>query len=412
MDFSLSKKRSGAAAPKDFLFAWEGIDRNRRKQRGELRAADEKVVEATLRRQGIVMISAKKIKRLGGSKIKLKDLMTFSRQLGAMLRAGLPLVQAVDIVSQGHPNPAMGRLLAKVRKDMEEGNSFSNSLRRHPAYFNALYCDLVQSGEASGSLETMIERLAEYQEKSYNLRKKIKGALTYPIAVVVVANIVVAIMMIFVVPVFAKTFSSFGAQLPLPTQIVVSISHFMVAYWWALFGAIGGGLYFFFQSWRRSVKMQNTLDRWSLKLPVFGNLISKGALARWARTMSTMFDAGVPITDALDAVGSASGNAVYRRATESIAAEVMKGTSLKVAMESTGVFPKLFLQMAQIGEETGSIGAMMSKIADFFEQEVDEITKNLSSLMEPFIISILGIVVGGLVVALYLPIFELGKIVH
>lgn len=405
-------KKGGAQAKQDFLFAWEGLDRNRRKQRGEVRAGSEVVVEATLRRQGIVMISAKKIKKLGGGKIKLKDMMTFSRQLAAMLRAGLPLVQAVDIVSQGHPNPAMGRLLVKVRKDMEEGLSFSNSLRRHPAQFNALYCDLVQSGEASGALETMIERLADYQEKAYNLRKKIKGALTYPIAVVVVANIVVAIMMIFVVPVFSKTFSSFGAQLPLPTQVVVAISRFMVQDWWILFGSIGLSIYFFMRSWKRSVKMQDTLDGWFLRMPVFGNLISKGALARWARTMATMFDAGVPITDALDAVGSASGNAVYRKATESIANEVMKGTSLKVAMESTGVFPKMFLQMAQIGEETGSIGAMMSKIADFFEQEVDEITKNLSSLMEPFIISVLGIVVGGLVVALYLPIFELGKIVH
>lgn len=410
MEITLFKKR--AAGNADFLFAWEGLDRNRRKQRGELRATSELVVEATLRRQGIIMISAKKSRKLGGGKIKLKDMMTFSRQLGAMLRAGLPLVQAVDIVSQGHPNPAMGRLLVKVRKDMEEGTSFSNSLRKHPAQFNALYCDLVQSGEASGALETMIERLAEYQEKSYNLRKKIKGALTYPVAVIVVANIVVAIMMIFVVPVFSKTFSSFGAQLPLPTQVVVAISNFMVHDWWILFGTIGAAVYFFVRSWKRSVTLQNRIDAWVLKLPVFGNLISKGALARWARTMATMFDAGVPITEALDAVGSASGNAVYRKATDSIATEVMKGTSLKVAMESTGVFPKMFLQMAQIGEETGSIGAMMSKIADFFEQEVDEITKNLSSLMEPFIISILGIVVGGLVVALYLPIFELGKIVH
>lgn len=396
----------------DALYAWEGFDRNRRKQRGEMRAVSPIVVEATLRRQGISMIAARKKKRIGGGKIKLKDMMTFSRQLGAMLRAGLPLVQAVDIVSQGHPNPAMGRLLTKVRKNMEQGDSFSNSLRKHPAQFNALYCDLVQSGEASGALETIIERLAEYQEKSYNLRKKIKGALTYPIAVIVVANIVVAIMMIFVVPVFAKTFSSFGAQLPLPTQIVVAISHFMVHDWWILFGSIGAVLYFFIRAWKRSVAMQNWIDAAALKLPVFGNLISKGSLARWARTMATMFEAGVPISDALDAVGSASGNAVYRQATDAIGDEVMKGTSLKIAMESTGVFPKLFLQMAQIGEETGSIGTMMSKIADFFEQEVDEITKNLSSLMEPFIISVLGIVVGGLVVALYLPIFELGKIVH
>ncbi len=404
--------RSRLGAKQDAVYAWEGLDRNRHKQRGELRAASPTIVEVTLRRQGITMTSAKKKRHLGGTKIKLKDIMTFSRQLEAMLRAGLPLVQAVDIVSQGHPNPRMGALLAQVRMAMEEGNSFSNALRQHPKYFNALYCDLVQAGEASGALDTVIGRLADYQEKSYALRKKIKGALTYPIAVIVVASIVVAIMMIFVVPVFSSTFKSFGAQLPLPTQVVVAISNFMVHDWYVLFGSIGGAIYLAYRSWKQSQKVQDRVDGWLLQLPVFGNLISKGALARWARTMATMFDAGVPMAEALDAVGSASGNAVYRKATDVISTEVMKGASFKVAMESTGVFPKMFLQMAQIGEETGSIGAMMSKIADFYEQEVDEITKSLSSLMEPFIISVLGIVVGGLVVALYLPIFELGKVVH
>ncbi len=397
---------------KDAVYAWEGVDRNRRRQRGELRAASPAIVEATLRRQGITMISAKKKRRIGGGKIKLKDIMTFSRQLEAMLKAGLPLVQAVDIVSQGHPNPNMGKLLNQVRLSLEQGNSLSASLRQHPKQFNALYCDLVQAAEMSGALETIVGRLADYQEKTYTLRKKIRGALTYPIAVIVVAIIVVAIMMIFVVPVFAKTFKSFGAQLPLPTQIVVDISNFMVHSWYVLFGSFAGGLYLAYRSWRQSSKVQDRVDGWLLKIPVFGNLITKGVLARWARTLATMFDAGVPMDQALDAVASASGNAVYRKATESIATEVTKGTSFKVAMESTGVFPKMFLQMAQIGEESGSISTMMSKIADFYEQEVEEITKNLSSLMEPFIISILGIVVGGLVVALYLPIFELGKVVR
>ena len=392
-------------------FAWSGVDRNRAKQAGEMRAASQAIVEATLRRQGITVTLIKKKRAARRKAIKLKDLMTFSRQLLAMLRAGVPLVQGFDIVGGSHPNPTLGAILGKIRRDIETGTSTSDALRKYPQQFNALYCDLFEAGEKSGALETILERIADYQEKTYNIRKKIKGALTYPIAVMSVATIVVAVIMIFVVPTFKHIFSSFGATLPLPTLVVIAISNFFVKFWWMIFGGLGAGIYFLVQSVKRSPKVKIAFDRAVLKIPVFGDLMLKGILARWARTFATMFAAGVPMVDALHAVAGAAGNAIYRNATMAVAEEISKGTSLRVAMMETGVFPKVFLQMIEIGESSGSIDSMMMKIADLYEGEVDEITKNLSSLMEPIIISFLGIVIGGLVVALYMPIFKLGNIV-
>lgn len=404
---SLGRKSAGGEA----LFAWEGMDRNRHKQVGEMRAASVNVVTASLRRQGITITKVSKKRLRRGKAIKLKDLMTFSRQLTAMLKAGVPLVQSLAIVGSSHPNPSMGAMVLAIRDDLETGTSFSNALRRYPRHFNALYCDLVAAGENSGTLEVVINRLASYQEKTYEIRKKIKGALTYPIAVIVVAAIVVTVIMLFVVPVFAKTFKSFGADLPTPTLAVIAMSNFFVRDWYILLAIVGGGGYFGFNAWKRSAKVQAAVDRWLLKIPIFGNLIEKGALARWSRTLATMFSAGVPMVDAMDAVAGAAGNDVFRKATLAIQSEITTGTSMAVAMQSTGVFPPLMLQMTQIGEETGSMDDMMSKVADFYESEVDEIAKNLSALMEPMIISILGILIGGLVIALYLPIFKLGAVV-
>jgi len=305
----------------------------------------------------------------------------------------------------------MTRLLNDIRQDVETGTSLSHAFRKHPMYFDALYCNLVEAGEAGGILEALLDRLAIYQEKTVAIKNKIKSALTYPVAVLVVAFVVVAVIMIFVVPSFKDVFKSFGAELPAPTLMVIAMSEFFVSYWWAIFSIIGGGLYFFFQSWKRSVKMQHFMDRLMLKVPVFGDLLYKSAVARWTRTLATMFAAGVPLVEALDSVGGASGNAVFSEATEKIQRDVSTGASLTTSMQSTGIFPTMVLQMAAIGEESGSLDHMLNKSAEFYEDEVDEAVKALSSLMEPFIIVILGTIIGGIVVAMYLPIFKLGQVV-
>jgi len=294
---------------------------------------------------------------------------------------------------------------------VETGTSLSASFRKHPMYFDALYCNLVEAGEAAGILETLLDRLATYQEKTIAIKQKIKSALTYPVAVLVVAVVVVAVIMIFVIPAFKQVFASFGADLPAPTLIVMAMSEFFVSYWWAIFGGIGGGIYFFMQTWRRSEKMQKTMDRLLLKAPVFGSLMFKSAVARWTRTLATMFAAGVPLVEALDSVGGAAGNAVFAEATEQIQRDVSTGTSLTTSMQSTALFPALLLQMASIGEESGSLDHMLGKAADFYEEEVDEAVKALASLMEPFIIVILGTIIGGIVVSMYLPIFKIGQVV-
>ena len=403
-----------AAAKKttqEFVFEWEGKDRNGKIMRGEMRAAGEAVVSATLRRQGVLVQKVKKRRISGGGSVKPKDIAIFTRQLATMMRAGVPLLQSFDIVGRGSSNPRVTKLLNDIRTDVETGTSLSAAFRKHPLYFDALYCNLVEAGEAAGILDTLLDRLATYQEKTIAIKQKIKSALTYPIAVLVVAFVVVAVIMIFVIPAFKEVFTSFGATLPAPTLFVMAMSEIFVAYWWAIFGSIGGGIYFFLESWKRSEKMQKTMDRLLLKMPVFGDLMFKSCVARWTRTLSTMFAAGVPLVEALDSVGGAAGNAVFAEATEKIQREVSTGTSLTNSMQNAALFPVMVLQMASIGEESGSLDHMLGKAADFYEEEVDEAVKALSSLMEPFIIVILGGIIGGIVVSMYLPIFKLGQVV-
>ncbi len=398
-------------APKETLFSWEGKDRLGKLQKGEMRAGSENIVNAALRRQGILATRIKKRKLGGGRSIKSKDLTTFTRQMSTMLRAGVPLLQSFDIVARSHPNPSMARLVNEIRNDVETGTSLSAAFRKHPKYFDHLYCNLVEAGEEAGMLELLLDRLATYQEKTLAIRSKIKSALTYPIAVMIVAMIVVSIIMLFVVPTFQDVFAQFGANLPAPTLVVIAISHFFVSYWYIMAGTLAIGGYFAVQSWKRSPKVKEAVDRGLLRLPVFGQLVLKGTLARWTRTLSTMFGAGVPLVEALDSVGGAAGNIVYQRATDKIQQDVSTGTSLTLAMQSSGVFPPLVLQMASIGEESGSLDQMLGKAADIYEAEVDELVKSLSSLLEPIIIVILGVIIGGLVVSMYLPIFNLGKVV-
>ncbi|MDO8767232.1 MAG: type II secretion system F family protein [Burkholderiaceae bacterium] len=405
---------TAAAAKKttqEFVFEWEGKDRNGKVVRGEMRAAGEAVVSATLRRQGVLVQKVKKRRISGGGSVKPKDIAIFTRQLATMMRAGVPLLQSFDIVGRGSPNPRVTKLLNDIRNDVETGTSLSAAFRKHPLYFDALYCNLVEAGEAAGILETLLDRLATYQEKTIAIKQKIKSALTYPVAVLVVAFVVVAVIMIFVIPAFKEVFTSFGATLPAPTLFVMAMSEIFVSYWWAIFGTIGGSVYFFLESWKRSEKMQKTMDRLLLKMPVFGDLMFKSAVARWTRTLSTMFAAGVPLVEALDSVGGAAGNAVFAEATEQIQREVSTGTSLTTSMQSANLFPVMVLQMTSIGEESGSLDHMLGKAADFYEEEVDEAVKALSSLMEPFIIVILGGIIGGIVVSMYLPIFKLGQVV-
>ena len=396
---------------KEFVFEWEGKDRGGKQVRGETRAAGENQVKASLRRQGILPTKIKKRSMRSGKSIKPRDIAIFTRQLATMMKAGVPLLQSFDIVGRGNANASVTKLLNDVRTDVETGTSLSAAFRKYPMYFNALYCNLVEAGEAAGILESLLDRLAVYMEKTEAIKSKIKSALMYPISVVIVAFVVVAVIMIFVIPAFKSVFSSFGADLPAPTLFVIAVSEFFVAYWWLIFGGIGGGLYFFFQAWKRNEKMQKFMDRALLKVPVFGDLIEKSCIARWTRTLSTMFAAGVPLVEALDSVGGASGNSLYADATEKIQQEVSTGTSLTAAMGNATLFPTMVLQMCAIGEESGSVDHMLGKAADFYEAEVDEMVAGLSSLMEPIIIVFLGTLIGGIVVAMYLPIFKLGQVV-
>lgn len=396
---------------KEIVYEWEGKDRGGKPVRGELRAVGETQAQVTLRRQGVLVTKIKKRKMRSGAPIKPKDIAIFTRQLATMMKAGVPLLQSFDIVGRGNANASVTKLLNDIRTDVETGTSLSAAFRKYPLYFSTLYCNLVEAGEQAGILEALLDRLAVYMEKTEAIKSKIKSALMYPISVLVVAFVVVAVIMIFVIPSFKAVFASFGATLPGPTLIVMGISEVFVAYWWLIFGGIGGSVYFFLQAWQRSVKMQNFMDRLLIKMPVFGLLIEKSCIARWTRTLSTMFAAGVPLVDALDSVGGASGNSLYAEATEKIQQEVSAGTSLTIAMTNVNLFPTMVLQMCSIGEESGSVDHMLGKAADFYEAEVDEMVAGLSSLMEPIIIVILGSVVGGIVVALYLPIFKIGSVV-
>ena len=396
---------------KEFLFEWEGKDRNGKIVRGETRAGGENQIQAMLRRQGVTPSKIKKRRTRGGKKIKPKDIALFTRQLATMMKAGVPLLQSFDIVGRGNTNPNVTKLLNDIRLDVETGTSLSTAFRKFPLYFDSLYCNLVEAGEAAGILEALLDRLATYMEKTEAIKSKIKSALMYPTSVVIVAFVVVAVIMIFVIPAFKEVFSSFGADLPAPTLIVMGISEYFVQYWWLILGVIGGGGYFFMQAWKRNERVQQFMDRTMLKLPIFGVLIEKSCVARWTRTLSTMFAAGVPLVEALDSVGGASGNYLYQAATDKIQQEVSTGTSLTAAMANANIFPSMVLQMCAIGEESGSIDHMLGKAADFYESEVDEMVAGLSSLMEPIIIVFLGTLIGGIVVSMYLPIFKLGQVV-
>ena len=396
---------------KEVVFEWQGKDRNGKIVRGEMRAMGENQVQASLRRQGILPTKIKKRRMSSGQRIKPKDLAIFTRQLATMMKAGVPLLQAFDIVGRGNANASVAKLLNDIRMDVETGTSLNAAFRKFPMYFDNLYCNLVEAGEAAGILDQLLDRLAVYMEKTEAIKSKIKSALMYPISVVIVAFVVVAVIMIFVVPAFKETFTSFGADLPAPTLFVMAISEIFVAYWWLIFGVIGGGFYFFMQAWKRNEKVQMFMDRLMLKMPIFGVLVEKSVIARWTRTLSTMFAAGVPLVEALDSVGGASGNSVYQTATAKIQQEVSSGTSLTAAMTNANVFPTMVLQMCAIGEESGSIDHMLGKAADFYEAEVDDMVAGLSSLMEPIIIVFLGGLIGGIVVAMYLPIFKLGQVV-
>ena len=394
---------------KEYAFAWEGRDRSGKLIKGDMRASGEAVVQSTLRRQGISVVKIKRQRGRGGAKITEKDITLFTRQLATMMKAGVPLLQSFDIVGKGHSNPAVGRLLLDVKTDVETGSSLNQAFRKYPLHFDALFCNLVAAGEAAGILDTLLDRLATYKEKILAIKSKIKSALFYPIAIVVVAFLIIAVIMIFVIPAFKELFANFGADLPAPTVIVMNLSDAFVTYWYLIFGTIGGGLWFFFYTWKRSAKMQAAMDRATLKLPIFGDIIRKATMARWARTLSTMFAAGVPLVEALESVGGASGNYVYLTATKKIQQEVSTGTSLTVSMQNTDVFPNMVIQMVAIGEESGSLDAMLGKVADFYEAEVDDAVEALSSLMEPVIMVVLGTLIGGLVIAMYLPIFKMGQ---
>jgi type IV pilus assembly protein PilC len=396
---------------KEQVFSWEGKDKTGKTVRGEMRAGGEAIVNVTLRRQGIMVTKVKKKVYRAGKKVTDKDITLFTRQLATMMKAGVPLLQSFDIVGKGHANPSVAKLILDLRADIETGTSLNMAFRKYPLYFDPLFCNLVAAGEQAGILEDLLTRLAIYKEKTLAIKAKIKSALTYPIAVLAVAFIVTAVIMIWVVPAFKEVFSSFGADLPAPTVFVMTLSEYFVKYWYIIFGGLFASIYFFFQSWKRSVKMQATMDRIMLKLPVFGDVIRKATVARWTRTLATMFAAGVPLVESLDSVGGASGNNVYVEATKKIQTEVSTGTSLTVAMQNADVFPSMVTQMVAIGEESGALDSMLGKVADFYEEEVDEAVSQLSSLMEPAIMVILGVVIGGLVVAMYLPIFKLGSVV-
>jgi type IV pilus assembly protein PilC len=395
------------------VFNWEGTDRKGKRIKGESRGTSPSVIKAELRRQGISPLRVRKQSTLFRSakkkKIVPKDIAVFTRQLATMMSAGVPLVQSFEIIGRGHDNPSMQELILAIKADVESGSTLSSSLAKHPLYFDELVCNLVNAGEQAGILETLLDKIAIYKEKTEALKSKIKKALFYPTAVIVVAFIVTAILLIFVVPQFQSLFESFGADLPAFTQMVVHLSEWMQSNWWMLVLAIAGAGYGFVEAKKRSPKFAHTLDRMVLKMPIIGEIITKAVIARYARTLSTMFAAGVPLVEAMESVAGAAGNQVYAIAILQMRDSVATGQQLQLAMNQSGLFPNMVNQMVAIGEESGSLDAMLSKVADFYEQEVDDAVDGLSSLIEPLIMSILGVLVGGLIVAMYLPIFKMGS---
>jgi len=398
-------------AREESVFEWEGSDRTGRFVSGETRATDETLVKAMLRRQGVTPKKIKK-RRMGRlQSIKPKEIATFTRQLSTMMKAGVPLLQSFDIVGQGNPNPSMSKLINDIRIDIETGSSISTALRKYPIQFSALYCNLVAAGESAGILDTLLDRLATYMEKIEAIKSKIKSALMYPISVLLVAFGVVTVILIWVIPSFKQVFSSFGGELPAPTLMVIAMSEFFIQYWFFIFGGLGGSIFLFMRAWRTSTVIQARMDSLLLRVPIFGILVRKSCIARWVRTLATMFAAGVPLVEALDSVGGAAGNAEYAQGTIGIRQQVSIGASLTSAMAQSKLFPPMVLQMCAIGEESGSIDYMLGKAADFYESEVDDMVAGISTLMEPIIIVILGSIIGGIVVAMYLPIFKMGQIV-
>ena len=411
-----TKAAAPARKPEQALvFAWEGTDRKGNRVKGESRAGTIALVRADLRRQGIMPLKVRKksssIFTNRKKKITTKDIAIFSRQLATMMSAGVPMVQAFDIVGRGHNNPSMAEMILAIKADVEGGTSLTASLRKHPLYFDDLFCNLVEAGEQAGVLETLLDKIATYKEKTESLKAKIKKALFYPTAVIVVAILITSIIMIFVIPQFKDLFSSFGADLPAFTRMVITLSDFVAGWWWAILGAVVGAVVFASNVWKRSPKFRETMDRLLLKVPVIGSIMHKAALARFCRTTATMFAAGVPLVEALQSVAGATGSAVYGKAVLVMRDDVATGQSLQLAMRQQGLFPHMVIQMVTIGEESGALDDMLAKVADFYEEEVDNAVDALSSLLEPLIMVILGTVIGGLVVALYLPIFQLGSVV-
>lgn len=402
---------SPAKPDADSLFLWEGTERSGRAVRGEIRAPNGPSASLQLRRQGITVARLKKKPATRSRRISEKDICAFTRQLATMMRAGVPLLQSFDILARGHANPAVSRLLLDIRADVETGTSLAQAFHRHPQHFDSLFCNLVAAGEQAGILEDLLARLATYKEKTLALRGKIRSAMFYPAAVLAVAVIVTAVIMIWVVPSFKNVFESFGAELPLPTLFVIWLSDQCVAYWHLLLGGLMITATLAMRAWKRSPALQAATDRLLLRLPILGPVIRKAVIARWTRTLATMFAAGVPLVESLESVGGAAGNAVYHEATQRIAAAVASGTSLNAAMQQAQVFPPMVTQMAAIGEESGALDDMLRKVAEFYEEEVDAAVASLSSLLEPLIMVVLGGMIGGLVIAMYLPIFKLGSVV-
>ncbi|MCH7695742.1 MAG: type II secretion system F family protein [Proteobacteria bacterium] len=405
-----------AKAAKADMYAWEGTDKSGKRVKGEMSGQSDALVKAVLRRQGVNPLKVKKKPKplfggAGKTKITPKDITIFSRQLATMMSAGVPLVQAFEIVGRGHENAGMQDLILGVKGHVEAGNSLVEALKKYPLQFNDLYCNLVEAGEHAGILEAILHKLATYMEKTEALKSKIKAALFYPAAVVVVAGIVVTILMIFVIPQFSELFGSFGADLPALTQFLIDLSDFFVEWWWLIFSIIGGTVYGLLELKKRSIKVQQLLDRISLKLPIIGVILEKAAIARFARTLETMFAAGTPLVEAMTSVAGACGNIVFYDATMKMRDEISTGTQLQVAMRETGLFPNMVVQMVAIGEESGSIDAMLGKVADWYEQEVDDAVDALTSLLEPAIMAFLGVIIGGIVIGMYLPIFKMGAVV-
>ena len=394
-------------------FVWEGKDRQGKKSKGEIKSVNPALAKAELRKQGI---QATKVKKKGkavarGGNVKPADVALFTRQMATMMRAGVPLVQAFDIVADGIDKPKAQQLIRDLRTDVAAGNSFANAIRKHPLHFDELFCNLVDAGEQSGALETMLDRIATYKEKTESLKAKVKKATTYPIAVLVVAFVVSGILLIKVVPQFQEVFAGFGADLPAFTQFVINISEFVQAWWFMILAGIAGGIFAFSFAYKRSKSMRDTIDKIALKAPVAGNIIEKSSVARYARTLSTTFAAGVPLVDALNSVAGSTGNSVYTNAVYQVRDDVSTGQQLNFSMRNTGVFPNMVVQMVAIGEEAGALDDMLDKSATYYEEQVDNAVDNLTALMEPFIMSVLGVLVGGLIIAMYLPIFQLGSVV-